>query len=438
MSAAGASADAGGSAPTGSGGEEVLVALARLPGGPELLRTAASRPGLALVGGAVRDLLRGRAPRELDVVVDADAAGLARELGAALAADGCEPAATTAHERFGTAVLEWPQGRVDIAERRAESYPAPGALPDVRPGDAHADLARRDFTVNAIAVPLGGPQAGSVMAVEHALADLHAGRLRVLHERSFLDDPTRLLRLARYRARLGFEVEPRTSALAIEAVAANALASVSRARLGTELRLAIGEASALAALAALQELGALAAIDPDLTLDIELAQRALALLPPDGRSDLLLMAVLLHRAVLTDRSELRRRIFTLLDDLEFPAGERERIIRSAGAASLSDAIEQAERPSQLHATLAGEPPEAVALAGALAGEASQVEHAARSWLYSLRDVRLSIGGEDLLAAGISAGPEIGRRLAAALAAKLDGELVGGRAAELAAALKARG
>jgi tRNA nucleotidyltransferase (CCA-adding enzyme) len=437
MSTAGAGPDAGGSAAVPAGGEQVLAELSRLPGGPELLRAAGSRPGLALVGGAVRDLLLERAPRELDVVVDIDAAGLARELAAVLAAQGHEPAAATAHERFSTAVLEWPHGRVDIAERRAESYPSPGALPEVRPGDTQEDLARRDFTVNAIAVPLAGPQAGSLIAVEHALEDLRAGRLRVLHARSFLDDPTRLLRMARYRARLGFEVEPRTSALAAEAIAANAPASVSRARLGAELRLAVRETDGLAALVALQELGALTAVDPDLTLDSDLARGALALLPRDGRADLLLMSVLLARAELAERGALAGGAFALLNDLEFPAGDRDRIIRSAGAASLTDAIERAERPSQLHAALAGEPVEGVALAGALAGEGSAVERAARSWLDSLRSVRLSIGGDDLLAAGIPAGPEIGHRLAVALAAKLDGELDDGRQAELAAALEAR-
>ncbi len=119
---------------------------------------------------------------------------------------------TVIHERFATAVVEWIHGRIDIAERRAESYPRPGALPEVRAATVAEDLARRDFTVNAIAVTLAGPHRGRIDAVEHALEDLSAGRLRVLHERSFIDDPTRLLRLARYRARLAFDVEGETPA----------------------------------------------------------------------------------------------------------------------------------------------------------------------------------------------------------------------------------
>ena len=127
-------------------------------------------------------------------------------------------------------MVEWEAGRVDVAERRAESYAAPGALPEVRPGSVEEDLRRRDFTVNAIAVPLGGPAAESWQAPSTALEDLAAGRLRVLHERSFIDDPTRLLRLARYQARLGFELERRTAELAREALAAGALGDASRGR----------------------------------------------------------------------------------------------------------------------------------------------------------------------------------------------------------------
>ncbi|HYB24907.1 MAG TPA: hypothetical protein VED41_13980, partial [Solirubrobacteraceae bacterium] len=221
-----------------SGGEEVLRALATRPGGPQLLALCEQREDVALVGGAVRDLLLGRAPRELDVVAGADAATLARQLADRLGAR------VSTHERFGTALVEWEAGRIDLATRRAESYAAPGALPEVRPGSVQEDLARRDFTVNAIAVALGGGQRGTLDSAEHALDDLASGRLRVLHERSFIDDPTRLWRLARYRARLRFQAEARTAQLAGAAVAAGALATVSGARVGAELRLALGEADA--------------------------------------------------------------------------------------------------------------------------------------------------------------------------------------------------
>ncbi len=238
--------------------EQVLERLTGLPGGPELLGQARRREDVALVGGAVRDLLLGHWPRELDVTVASDAAGLAHELAASVSpserAYG-EPIEPVLHERFGTASVAWRYGRIDIATRRAESYPAPGALPEVRSGSFEDDLRRRDFTVNAIALPLHGADNEGLVSVEGALGDLRAGVLRVLHERSFSDDPTRILRLARYSARLGFEIEPHTRELAERAIADGALATVSGDRVAAELWLAARDRDGRGAMRALGELG---------------------------------------------------------------------------------------------------------------------------------------------------------------------------------------
>jgi tRNA nucleotidyltransferase (CCA-adding enzyme) len=426
------------SATAATRGGEVLEALRALPGGSELLALAEERDDLALVGGAVRDLLLGRMPRELDVVLTRDAPTFARELAARVDTGAGAPASLTLHDRFGTAMLGWDAARVDIAERRAESYPAPGALPQVRPGSSEEDLERRDFTVNAIAVALGGARRGELTSVVHALEDLDAGRLRVLHERSFIDDPTRLLRLARYRARLGFELDSGTRALATRALQEDALMSVSRARVGAELRLALDEAGAPAALDSMAELGVLAALAPGLRFESDLAERALALLPPDGRPDLLLMASLLLHLTVMPTQDPEPVIFGILDEMEFTAADRERAMRSALAApGLVGPMTHAGRPSQLRAALFIHTPEAIALAGALAGESSpSAATAAREWFERARLVHLQITGDDLIAVGVAPGPEIGRRLTTALARKLDGELDDGRDAELRAALDA--
>jgi tRNA nucleotidyltransferase (CCA-adding enzyme) len=428
----------------------VLDALRARPGGPELLALGDAGADIALVGGAVRDLLLGRAPRELDVIVAGDAAGLANELAARLSAGGArsqgvgppggarpEPSVTV-HDRFGTALLRWDGCRVDIATRRAESYPAPGALPDVRAGTSEEDLARRDFTVNAISVALAGARRGELTGAEHALEDLDAGRLRVLHERSFSDDPTRLLRLARYRARLGFAIDPSTAALAAEALRTGALMTVSRARLGAELRLALAEAGAPASLQSMRDLGVLAALAPGFRFDRALAERALALLPSDGRADLLLMAALLLHLTVMPAHDPEAAMYAILDELEFTAADRERTLRSALAApSLVQPMTRAATPSQLHDALVAHTSEAIALAGALGdGGSPSAADAAGEWFRHVRAVRLRITGDDLIAAGVPAGPEIGRRLQHALARRLDGALAPGREAELRAALDA--
>jgi tRNA nucleotidyltransferase (CCA-adding enzyme) len=415
----------------------VLARLCELPGGRELLDVASRHDAVELIGGAVRDLALGRTPRELDVVVGDDAEAFAHELSSHLGE--LDPCATF-HERFGTALVRGGDVRIDVATRRAETYSAPGALPDVRTGTPEEDLRRRDFTVNAIAVSLSGSSRGEPRAAEHALEDLARGRLRVLHDASFIDDPTRLLRLARYRARLGFEIEGHTAELARRAVARGALATVSGARIGAELRLALCEPDALAALAAMGELGLLGALDPRLQRSLSershAIERALALLPEDGRRDLLVMAGLLLPLGGPPRSpdaDPRAEIVALLDRLEFVAGDRDRVSAATiSAPRLVDELPAARRPSELRAIVAGTPPEGVALAG---GAREQAAEPARRWLEDLRPVRLRIDGDDLLAAGIPEGPEIGRRLEQTLRRRLDGEVPDERAAQLRAALR---
>jgi tRNA nucleotidyltransferase (CCA-adding enzyme) len=278
--------------------------------------------------------------------------------------------------------------------------------------------------VNAIALALGPPNPGALTAFPGAIEDLQEGRLRVLHEASFSDDPTRLLRLARYRGRLGFTIDPHTRELLDQAVDGGALATVSGPRLGNELRLLAREADPVAALLALRELGLDRALHPKFGLqDEELARRALALLPADGRPDRLALAV---AGLGMAGSEFR----ALLDRFGFEAADRDAIVVSAERApELRRDLAEAQRPSEIASAASGGPVEALALAGALGAEAP-----AREWLDRLREVRLEIGGADLLAAGVPEGPAVGRALEAALAAKLDGR-ARDREEELAAALE---
>jgi len=378
--------------------------LRELPCGGRLLDAAAGMTGVYLVGGAVRDLLLGRAPRELDVVVEGDVNELAALLGDR----------SVAHERFGTATVRDGDCRWDLAAARAETYARPGALPAVRPAAIEQDLRRRDVSVNALALDLA---TGKLRGLPHAEADLAAGRLRVLHDASFADDPTRLWRVARYAARLGFELEEHTAQLAREAVCAGVMDTVSGARIGNELRLALGEPDPPAALVAAAALG----LAPWLAPDRALTERALELLPTgEGRRDLPVLAASL--AAPADE---------LLAELQFTAAERAIVRACAEAPALGDAP---QRASELARALHGRPVEAVALAGACGAAAGAA--AARRWLDELRHVGLQITGDDLRAAGVAEGPELGRRLRAVLARRLDGELADDRAAQLAAALAA--
>jgi tRNA nucleotidyltransferase (CCA-adding enzyme) len=374
-----------------------LDALRADPCGALLLRAFHAGDRVHLVGGAVRDLLLVRPPRELDIVVEGDVDAAAARLGGEV----------TAHDRFGTARVRAGECAFDLVRARAESYAYPGALPDVRPATLREDLRRRDVTVNAIALGLDG----ALVAVNGGLDDLRAGLLRVLHDASFVDDPTRVWRVARYAARLGFTVAEHTRALA----AAADPSTVSGDRLGAEMRLALREPDPPAALEAVRDLNP--AYLPD---GFETRPRALPaaldLLPEEGRADLLTLAAC------TAGMDVRA-LLTWLDDMGFTAGERD-LVAAASRAATGAPLHAARTNAAVARAARGAPVEAVALAG---GEN------ARRWLDDLRHVRLEIDGHDLLAAGIPEGPEIGARLQRTLDRKLDGE-VSGREEELAAAL----
>ncbi len=396
--------------------QRLLGKVASLPAAAPLLQRLGAEPPVALVGGAVRDLLLGYRPAELDLVVEGDAAALAARLGGV----------ATVHGRFGTATVRLDGHSYDIAAARRETYARPGALPDVAPATLRDDLLRRDFTVNAIAIALNGPRAGELHAAPGAVRDLDARVLRVLHDRSFMDDPTRLLRLCRYASRLGFAVQAHTAALAAQAVSDRALDTVSGSRVGAELRLLALEPDPIAALRSLREWALDVAIDPDLGIeDPRLGERALALIDGacDARADRLALAVAMRRIPAA-------RLVNLLQRLAFEAADRDCILASATRSeALARALSAAGSAAQIAVAVDGAGPELVALAGAL-GPADP----ARAWLDRLRHVKLEIDGGDLLAAGVPQGPAIGAALRATLLAKLDGR-VSGRDQELEEAVR---
>jgi tRNA nucleotidyltransferase (CCA-adding enzyme) len=351
-------------------------------GRPPAVAALDGEDAVYVVGGAVRDLLLGRDPLELDFVVEGDAIAVARRTGGRV----------VAHERFGTATVQLPGATFDLTSARREHYERPGALPMVELGASlREDLERRDFTVNAIALHLAD---GQLVWRPQAREDLEARRLRVLHDGSFLDDPTRLLRLARYSARLGFEPEERTDRLAAEAIAGGALQTVTGSRLGAELRLLLREPQPAALLALERNALGRALLGDEFAPD----ERTIAVaheLWPGGLAAL--------------AASMNGDVAPMLDRLAFPAHDRDVVARAA-------AIEPAAAGTdvELWERYLREPLAAVAFAGAR-GDAE----AARRWLEDVRRRRLVIDGNDVVAAGLS-GPAVGEALDRATRAMLEG------------------
>lgn len=249
-----------------------------------LARARKHRLAVYLVGGPVRDLLLGVEMRDVDLIVeprgDVDAARLAREA----APDGAK---VQTHERFGTASIETAEGEVDLAGLRRERYAHAGALPQVEPGTLEDDLLRRDFTVNALALPLTGAarrKPADVIDPCDGLADLAAKRLRILHEASFKDDPTRALRAARLAPRLGFSLARGTRNALRDALREGVFGKVSGDRFRREVDRCFEDAqlgqNPTEALRRLADWHVLTAIEPGL----ELPRKAVAPLRRLGRA----------------------------------------------------------------------------------------------------------------------------------------------------------
>ena len=400
------------------GGAELRERIRALPGMDRLLPALDGLAPAYLVGGAVRDLLLGVVSPDIDIVVETDAVAFARALAERLGGT------VVAHDRFDTATVRAEGVVVDVAQTRVEHYPTPGSLPVVAPAPLADDLRRRDFAINAMAVALRGDELGHLHDPHGGQRDLRDRRVRILHDHSFLDDPTRLIRAARYETRLDFRMDKDTERLAREAVDIGAMKTLSGPRLRDALFLLLAEHDAPSALGRLHDLGVDRGLHPALEFDPTLAASAAI-----GAGEVGADRVLAVLAALISRDP--EALDAWLESLGLDRDARDRVRRAArDAPALVEGLRAVRlSPSAVHTVLSDEPPEALALALAL-GVAPEpiLEYGTR-----LRFVRLDIGGDDLIAAGVEPGPQLGRALSETLRAKLDGE-VSGRDEELRYAL----
>ncbi len=220
------------------------------------------------VGGFVRDLLLAIPNVDVDVAVEGTGIGFAKAFAHQ------HRARITVHERFGTATLAFPDGhKLDVATARTEQYDYPAALPTVEPSSIRNDLGRRDFTINTLAIRLNTPHFGELVDGCGGRQDLRDKTIRVLHDRSFFEDPTRVFRAIRFEQRLDFRLSKETAILIKEAVHRKLVHRLSPSRLTDAILQALSEREPAKVLARLADFHLLQCIHPQLKWSPELARR---------------------------------------------------------------------------------------------------------------------------------------------------------------------
>ncbi len=390
-----------------------------------LLRGVAETAGmrqvpLYLVGGLVRDLLLGYPATDFDLVVEGDAIALAQALAAQSGGQ------VTVHARFGTAQWFPPDSSMhalDFISTRSETYKHPGALPTVKPGRLADDLARRDFTINTLAVRMDGEHWGEMYDLMEGLNDLNHGLVRVLHPQSFLDDPTRLFRAVRYEQRYGFQIAPETLALIPPARAL--IAALSAERVRHELDLILEEEQAVGMLTRLAELDLLQPVHAALDWNGTKRERYLRGLglsqdgqnksgPASPGKGFLGWHFWLMDVPATD-------IIVIEQRLHFHAKLLESLLAASALFADLPALVGLKIPSQAVARLEGLPLTAVeaVFLSLPEGQARQKLH---SYLQTWRHVKPKTNGQDLKKRGLLPGPRFKQILYRLRQAWLDGEV----------------
>ncbi len=418
--------------PTAGIEREKVVRLLEKAVPPPLLRLVrtiareANRMGYSLyfVGGFVRDLLLGYPVKDLDLVVEGDAIALAKRLARKYGGR------VVSHRRFGTAkwILKEGEGsrdplieaeglppHIDLVTARTEFYEQPSALPTVEQSNIKLDLHRRDFTINTLAIALDEDRYGQLLDFYGGLRDLQEGLIRVLHNLSFVEDPTRILRAIRFEQRLGFRLESRTHELLLESL--ELLNRVSGERLRHELELILAEPKADRMLLRLDELRVLRHIDPALFFDGAAAERLRQVRAGGETSFVAALAAWLWPLPWPDVKRIAERLAVRgrhLKQLREVFALRDRLDRIGDPGRrTSEVVETIEACAQN--------PTSVRIAALLADEPLARERLER-YLAEWRHVRPAVRGDLLRALGVPPGPVYKEILRAVRRALLDGEI----------------
>ncbi len=361
-----------------------------------------------LVGGAVRDALIGSPVEDIDITVIGLTSKFVCDAATALNAE------ITASSQFSTFALEASGRRIDLSMARRELYERPGALPTVFPADKiEEDIARRDFTVNSMAVSINASSWGELLDVFDAHTDLDMNVVRVLHENSFKDDATRILRAVRYAVKIGFTLEEQTEHLIRRD--ATYLDTISGSRLRHEFERILQEGGAARTLDALRRLGIPQFMHPALTISPQAIDTICRAEHAEHADKLSLYLCILVR----DMTPHQISFFT--DRLALPSRFAQAVEDTGTLCSRMDDFEQEISRSETYMRLRKYDESAI-LACAMFERSNRASQRLMLFLNELRHIKPVLNGNDLLALGVLQGPQVGALLQELLAARLDGKV----------------
>jgi tRNA nucleotidyltransferase (CCA-adding enzyme) len=379
--------------------------------------------GAYVVGGFVRDLFLYRGDEDMDIVIEGDGIAFSKKYAR------ISGARIHTHEKFGTAVIIFPDGfKIDVASARLEYYKFPAALPVVEMSSIKLDLYRRDFTINTLAIQLNPDRFGMLIDFFNAQKDIKEKSIRVLHNLSFVEDPTRVFRAIRFEQRFGFAISRLTAGLIQNAVSMDFFRELSGTRMFNELQLILQEENPAAAIARLNDFGLLKVVHPSLVCDKHLIALLNAVRQVVAWHDLLFLddsymkwavyfLALIHRCEGPQAQEICRRL---------ELTPRLQKLFMTGRANAEEALRWLVRHlpvdnSALYHRLAGLRTELILFMMA-ATDKEKVKKAISFYFTSLRRMSISLKGEDLKRLGVSPGPIYREVLQAVLDAKLNGQV----------------
>lgn len=372
-----------------------------------------------LVGGSVRDLIMGQENLDIDIVIEGDGISFANELSKRIGAK------IRTHQRFGTAQVFIGELKIDIATARTEYYESPAALPTVETSSIKKDLYRRDFTINTLAIKLNPKDFGLLIDFFGGQRDIKEKTIRVLHNLSFIEDPTRAFRAIRFSERFGFKLSKHTETLIRSALRMNLFEKLTGTRIYEELLLTFNETEPVKTIKRLSEYGLLKVIHPEIRFDKKMESVLQGIHDTLSWFNLLFLrekpdrGILYLMALLSDLDEKQRE--EALERLSTPPRLKEAIVSGLTKTKELTRSLPLRDPVRLYNHLCNLGIETLLFSMAITPDDEKKKEISY-YLLNLRQVRPIIKGEDLIRIGIRPGPVYSEILKAILEEKLKGKL----------------